>query len=221
MTDDEHDSHREVEVEVGVADDPGAPEDPDDLEAFETGQVPGGLRAAVEGVLMVVEEPVSVVRLAAALEAGVEQVREVLVDLADQYEEQQRGFVLREVAGGWRFYSRPDLAPVVQRFALDGQTSRLSPAALETLAVIAYRQPVSRARVAAVRGVSVDGVVRTLTTRGLIAEVGVDEQTGALLYGTTREFLERLGLSSLDELPPLAPYLPDTDVLDELVEVIR
>ena len=135
------------------------------------------------------------------------------VDLAAR-----RGFELREVGGGWRFYSRPALAPVVQRFVLDGQTARLTQAALETLAVIAYRQPVSRARVSAVRGVNVDGVVRTLTTRGLVTEVGTDETTGATLYGTTTTFLERMGLGSLDELPALAPYLPDADVLDELAE---
>jgi segregation and condensation protein B len=145
-------------------------------------------------------------------------VRELLEELSAEYTAQQRGFELREVAGGWRLYSRPELAPVVQRFVLDGQTARLTQAALETLAVIAYRQPVSRARVSAVRGVNVDGVVRTLTTRGLVTEVGTDEHTGATLYGTTTTFLERMGLGSLDELPALAPYLPDADVLDELAE---
>ncbi len=192
-----------------------------EVEAFEVEAVPGGLRAAVEGILMVVEEPVSQLRLAAALEVPAEQVHEVLVDLADDYRRAERGFGLHEVAGGWRIYSRADLAPVVQRFALDGQTTRLSRAALETLAVIAYRQPVSRARVSAVRGVSVDGVVRTLTTRGLICEAGVDEHTGAVLYATTNQFLERMGLTSLDELPALAPYLPGIDVLDELAEAGR
>ena len=180
--------------------------------------LPGGARAALEGVLMVVDEPVSEVQLAAALVLPRERVRELLEALSAEYVEQQRGFELREIAGGWRLYSRPELAAVVQRFVLDGQTARLTQAALETLAVIAYRQPVSRARVSAVRGVNVDGVVRTLTTRGLVTEVGTDEHTGATLYGTTTTFLERMGLGSLDELPALAPYLPDADVLDELAE---
>ena len=178
--------------------------------------VPGGARAALEGILMVADEPVPEVRLAAALVLPQDRVRQVLVDLAAEYDSDDRGFELREVAGGWRFYSRAVLAPIVHRFVLDGQTARLTQASLETLAVIAYRQPVSRARVAAVRGVSVDSVVRTLTTRGLVEEVGIDEHTGAILYGTTTSFLERMGLGSLDELPALAPFLPDVDVLDEL-----
>lgn len=143
-------------------------------------------------------------------------VRDVLLDLASEYDAQARGFELRAVAGGWRIFSRADLADVVGKFVLDGQTARLSQAALETLAVIAYRQPVSRARIAAIRGVSVDGVVRTLTVRGLVSEVGTDEGSGAHLYGTTPAFLERMGLISLEELPALAPYLPDTDVIEEL-----
>lgn len=169
---------------------------------------------------MVVEEPVSEVRIATAMRLPVRAVRDLLEALVADYAGADRGFELRAVAGGWRLYSRADLAPVVQRFVLDGQTAKLSAAALETLAVIAYRQPVSRARIAAVRGVSVDGVVRTLTTRGLIEEAGVDEQSGAILYQTTLTFLERMGLSSLDDLPALAPYLPDADVLDELSEVL-
>ena len=130
----------------------------------------------------------------------------------------QRGFTLRSVAGGWRMYSRPEFAPVVEKFVLDGQQARLTQASLETLAVIAYRQPVSRARVSAVRGVNVDGVVRTLVSRGLIEEVGDVGDSGAVLYRTTTYFLQRMGLSSLDELPALAPYLPDADVIDELIE---
>jgi len=187
-------------------------------EGLDLDLLPGGARAALEGVLMVVDEPVGEVRLAAALVLPRERVRELLESLSAEYVEQQRGFELREVAGGWRLYSRPELAPVVQRFVLDGQTARLTQAALETLAVIAYRQPVSRARVSAVRGVNVDGVVRTLTTRGLVTEVGTDEHTGVTLYGTTTTFLERMGFGSLDELPALAPYLPEADVLDELAE---
>jgi segregation and condensation protein B len=147
-----------------------------------------------------------------------DRVHSILTELAAEYTEQQRGFDLREVAGGWRVFSREALAPVVQRFVLDGQTARLTQAALETLAVIAYRQPIGRARVSAIRGVNVDGVVRTLTARGLVAEVGQDPESGAILYGTTPFFLEKLGLRSLEELPPLAPYLPEDDAVAELVE---
>ncbi|HZI98320.1 MAG TPA: SMC-Scp complex subunit ScpB [Actinomycetales bacterium] len=180
--------------------------------------MPGGARAAVEAVLMVVDEPVPDLTLAAALVLPRDRVRALLTEIAAEYNEQCRGFELREVAGGWRVFSRGDFAAVVQRFVIDGQTARLTQAALETLAVVAYRQPVSRARVSAVRGVSVDGVMRTLTTRGLVAEVGHDPETGAILYGTTGMFLERMGLGSLDELPALAPYLPEADALDEMVE---
>lgn len=195
------------------------PHDADPVEeGLDLDVLPGGARAALEGILMVVDEPVSEISLAAALVLPRERVRTLLDELSAEYTQQQRGFELREVAGGWRVYSRAELAPVVQRFLLDGQTARLTQAALETLAVIAYRQPVSRARVAAVRGVSVDSVVRTLTTRGLVAEVGTDPGTGAILYGTTTSFLERMGLSRLAELPALAPYLPEADVLDELAE---
>lgn len=194
----------------------------DDAESLEEGLdldvLPGGARAAVEAVLMVVDEPVPDLTLAAALVLPRDRVRALLTEIAAEYNEQCRGFELREVAGGWRVFSRGDFAAVVQRFVIDGQTARLTQAALETLAVVAYRQPVSRARVSAVRGVSVDGVMRTLTTRGLVAEVGHDPETGAILYGTTGMFLERMGLGSLDELPALAPYLPEADALDEMVE---
>ena len=144
-----------------------------------------------------------------------DDVRAHLQALEEEYAAACRGFTLRNVAGGWRMYSRAEYAPVVERFVLDGQQARLTQASLETLAVIAYRQPVSRARVSAVRGVNVDGVVRTLMSRGLIEEV---EESGAILYRTTPFFLQRMGLSSLDELPPLAPFLPDVDVIDELIE---
>ena len=128
---------------------------------------------------------------------------------------------LRSVAGGWRFYSRPEFAGVVESFVLEGQQARLTQAALETLSVVAYKQPVSRARVSAIRGVNVDGVMRTLLTRGLVEEVGQDHETGAHLYGTTSYFMERIGVTSLDELPELAPYLPDmADLEDELAEMV-
>lgn len=167
---------------------------------------------------MVVDQPVSEVALATALEQPVDLVRSHLEALAADYAEANRGFTLRDVAGGWRVYSRPEYAPVVERFLLDGQQARLTQASLETLAVIAYRQPVSRSRVSAVRGVNVDGVVRTLQSRGLIEEVGTDQQGGAVLYGTTSYFLQRLGLRSVEELPALAPFLPEVDILDELAE---
>jgi segregation and condensation protein B len=177
---------------------------------------PSGARGAVEAVLMVVEEPVDEVTMASALGLTVERVRTVLTDLAREYSAQGRGFELRRVAGGWRMYSRAEYAPVVERFMVDGQVARLTQAALETLAIVAYRQPVSRARVGAIRGVNVDSVMRTLAGRGLVEEVGQDPETGAVLYGTTQFFLHRIGLTDLDELPALAPFLPETDVLDEL-----
>jgi segregation and condensation protein B len=179
--------------------------------------LPGGARGALEAVLMVVEEPVEEVALASALGLPVERVVELLTELVAEYDAHSRGFELRCVAGGWRIFSRSAYAPVVERFVLDGQTARLTQAALETLAIVAYRQPVSRARVGAVRGVNVDAVMRTLVTRGLVEEAGNDPETGAVLYRTTSYFLQRIGLSSIDELPALAPYLPEADVLDELV----
>jgi segregation and condensation protein B len=178
-------------------------------------ELPGGPRAALEAVLMVVENPVDEVMLASALALPVERVAELLAQLVIDYDTAERGFELRRVAGGWRIYSRPAHAAVVERFVLDGQTSRLSQAALETLAIVAYRQPVSRARVSVVRGVNVDAVMRTLVTRGLVEEAGNDKETGAVLYKTTDMFLHKLGLTSLDELPALAPFLPEVDALDD------
>jgi segregation and condensation protein B len=190
----------------------------DEQIAFDLGAFPGGVRAALEAVLMVVDDPVTEEALASALELPIEDVHDHLVALEEDYAASQRGFTLRHVAGGWRMYSRSEFAPVVERFVLDGQQAKLTQASLETLAVIAYRQPVSRARVSAVRGVSVDGVVRTLLTRGLIEEVEDTGESGAILYRTTPYFLQRMGLGSLDELPALAPFLPDADVIEELVE---
>ncbi|MGL4744920.1 MAG: SMC-Scp complex subunit ScpB [Dermatophilaceae bacterium] len=196
-------------------------EEPPDQLAFDVADFPGGIPGAVEAVLMVTDEPVTATSLATAVEQPVADIEAVLAGLEAGYAAQNRGFTLREVGGGWRMYSRHEYAPVVERFVLDGQQARLTQAALETLAVIAYRQPVSRSRVAAVRGVNVDGVVRTLLTRGLVEEVGRDEESTATLYGTTSMFLERLGLGSLDELPALAPYLPEVDALDEIVDGVR
>jgi segregation and condensation protein B len=172
---------------------------------------PGGpsLQASVEAILLVADEPVPAVVLAQVLERPTEEVSALLRELSARYAAEERGFDLREIAGGWRFYTREDCAPVVERFVSEGQEVRLTQAALETLAVVAYRQPVSRARVSAVRGVNCDGVMRTLTLRGLVEDAGTDPETGAILYRTTGYFLERLGLASLDELPDLAPFLPD------------
>lgn len=198
--------------------DPAAPAD---LPSGEPGTLdldalPSGARGAVEAVLMVVDEPLTVLALATVLQRPTDEVDRLLRELAVDYDRAGRGFELREVAGGWRIYSRSAYAAVVERFVLDGQRARLTQAALETLAVIAYRQPVSRARVSAVRGVNVDGVVRTLLARGLVEERGADGETGAILYATTTYFLERLGLTSVDDLPALAPYLPEVDLLDEM-----
>ncbi|GAA4040180.1 SMC-Scp complex subunit ScpB [Nonomuraea soli] len=185
---------------------------PDDDEAPASGP---GLHAALEAILLVVDEPVAEITLAQVLERPTHEVAEALRALAAEYTEAGRGFDLREVAGGWRFYTRADCAPLVERFVRDGQQTRLTQAALETLAVVAYRQPVSRARVAAVRGVNSDGVMRTLVARGLVEEAGQDPESQAVLYRTTAYFLERLGLKGLDELPELAPFLPDDiDSLD-------
>ncbi|WP_172120018.1 SMC-Scp complex subunit ScpB [Actinomyces faecalis] len=177
------------------------------------------LRAAAEAILIVADEPVTATGLAEALGVSETEAEGVLVSLAAEYAGEQglpaRGFVLRRSGGGWRLASAAQFDDLVQRFVIGGATWRLSQAALETLAVIAYRQPVTRGRVASIRGVNVDGVVRTLHARGLIEEAGC-EPSGALLYRTTTQFLEYLGIDSLDELAPLAPYLPDTTALAEI-----
>lgn len=172
------------------------------------------LKPALEAVLMVVDEPATEAHLAKVLERTPREVARALRELVDEYEAQGRGFELRLVAGGWRFYSRADYAPAVEAFVLDGQQARLTQAALETMAVVAYRQPVSRSRVSAVRGVNCDGVMRTLLQRGLVEEAGTEPETGAILYRTTNYFLERMGLRGLDELPELAPFLPEADAIE-------
>jgi segregation and condensation protein B len=176
-----------------------------------------GLKASLEAILLVADEPVPVVVLAQVLERPRSEVTAELKNLAEEYQTQGRGFDLREIAGGWRFYTREDCAPLVERFVSDGQEVRLTQAALETLAVVAYRQPVSRARVSAVRGVNCDSVMRTLVLRGLVEEAGTDQETSAILYRTTGYFLERLGLPGLQDLPDLAPFLPEDieDIEDE------
>jgi segregation and condensation protein B len=174
-----------------------------------TGGPRSGLWPALEAILLVADEPVAENMLAQVLEVAQTEVSAALRGLAASYTEQGRGFELREVAGGWRYYTRAELAPLVERFVRDGQEVRLTQAALETLAVVAYRQPVGRAQVSAVRGVNCDSVMRTLVLRGLVEEAGTDHETGAILFRTTAYFLERLGLASLDHLPELAPFLPD------------
>jgi len=174
------------------------------------------LYSALESLLLVLDSPADEQSLANALDQPVDRVTEALRTLAIGYTEDARGIDLRRVGGGWRFYTRDRYAPFVEKLLLDGQRAKLTKAALESLAVIAYRQPVTRARVAAVRGVNVDGVIRTLLARGLIEECGTDADTGGILYRTTELFLERLGLSSLEDLPPIAPLLPEVDAIDDV-----
>jgi segregation and condensation protein B len=179
-------------------------------------------RRAIEAILMVAEEPIEPGVLAQLTEQPKDRVVELCEQLAEQYEAEERGFVLVRVAGGYRFQSHPDLAPYVERFVLDGKSARLSAAALETLAIIAYKQPLSRAQVASIRGVNVDSVIRTLEVRGYVAEVGRDPGPGqAALFGTTTLFLERLGLDSIDQLPALGEFVPSADVMEQLERSLR
>ncbi len=195
------------------AGEPAPEEEPEEpLELLAPEELSGGL----EALLFVMDDPVDEDTLVGALRCTVEQVRTGLADLAAGYDERRSGLTLRKVGEGWRLYTREEHAPVVERYLVDGQRSRLTQAALETLAVIAYRQPVTRARVSGIRGVGVDGVMRTLLSRGLVHEVGTDPDSGGGLYATTPLFLERLGLRSLADLPELAPLLPETSsMLDE------
>ena len=179
-------------------------------------------RRAVEAILMVAEDPVDPHLLAQLIEVSPAELSEAIAELGAVYEAEGRGFVIAQVAGGYRFQSHPELAPYVERFVLEGQTARLSSAALETLAIIAYKQPISRAQGAAIRGVNVDGVVRTLEGRGYIGEVGHDPGPGnPTLFGTTDVFLEKLGLNSIEDLPPLAGFVPDASVVEQLEQGLR
>ena len=181
-----------------------------DLSTDETAEVVAlDLVPALEAVLMVADQPLDQLTLATAVGHPPTAVQTALQELAASYDQEGRGFELRSVAGGWRFYTRAEYAPAVERFVLEGQQARLTSAALETLAVIAYRQPVSRGRVSAIRGVNVDGVVRTLLGRGLVEEAGSEDGSGAVLYRTTAYFCERMGLASLEDLPDIAPLLPE------------
>ncbi|MFG1761116.1 SMC-Scp complex subunit ScpB [Micromonospora echinofusca] len=189
-----------------------APEPPPELDDTE-------LRGALEAILLVVDEPVSELILAQVLEQPAERIGPLLDEIAAGYTAAGHGFELRRAAGGWRLYTRPEYATYVERFVLDGQSVRLTQAALETLAVIAYKQPVTRSRISAIRGVNCDGVIRTLVSRGLVEECGTEPDSGAFLYRTTTMFLEKLGLNSVDDLPPLAPFLPDD--VEELADATR
>lgn len=215
----ENDTVEEIVVDVVVDEsielDPAEVEE-DDAPADELGAPT--LAAGVEALLLLADEPMTVLSLAAATRRPVTEVEETIAQLVSEYDAQERGFELREVAGGWRYYTRAACSPLVERFVLDGQQARLTQASLETLAVIAYRQPVSRGRVAAVRGVNVDGVIRTLVARGLIEEAGHDD--GSILYRTTSHFLERMGIASLDDLPPLAEHLPDLADLEDVLDSV-
>src|SRR6266545_5393242 len=205
----------EPPVEEPGAEDPAEVEEPaaeapveaePESERTEEEAEPVDLAGPLEAILLVVDEPVSEVVLAQVLEQPTQRVTAALEELASAYADQARGFDLRRAAGGWRLYTRGDYASYVERFVLDGQQIRLTQAALETLAVVAYKQPVTRSRISAIRGVNCDSVVRTLVTRGLVEECGSEPESGAFLYRTTPLFLEKLGLDSLDQLPPLAPF---------------
>jgi segregation and condensation protein B len=218
----ESDAPAEPEASGDGGEEPG-PDDPEsDLVA--TGDVSllpdvtsdEALEAALEALLLVVDSPASEELLAETLEQPKSRIVVALRTMAQKFTDRASGIDLRRVGEGWRFYTRDVYAPFVEKLLLDGQRSKLTRAALESLAVIAYRQPVTRARVAAVRGVNVDGVIRTLLARGLIEEMGTDPETTGTLYVTTELFLERLGLSSLNDLPPIAPLLPEVDTIDDI-----
>jgi segregation and condensation protein B len=206
MTDDLPD----LDLDGGI---PGLPDPPEAAELD-----PEELGSVLEALLLVVDTPVTIEALAAAIEQPVYRVAAKLQAIADDLTERDSGIDLRKTSEGWRMYTRARFAPYVEKLLLDGARTKLTRAALETLAVVAYRQPVTRARVSAVRGVNVDAVMRTLLARGLITEAGSDADTGAVTFATTELFLERLGLTSLAELPDIAPLLPDVDTIEDLSE---
>lgn len=201
-------------VPSGDGSDSHAPIEPADALAPIEPVDPERVSALVEAILFLADAPLDPMALAAGVNLPLEAITTALADLQAGYRARSAGITLEHIAGGVRLYTRDDLAPVIEQYLRDGQRTRLTQAALETVAVIAYRQPITRARISAIRGVSVDGVIRTLLTRGLIIEVGVDSDTGGSLYATTAVFLEKMGLTSLEELPSLAPLLPELDGLD-------
>ncbi len=193
-----------------------------ETEIGDTTTEPVDLRRAIEALVMVATEPVRASLLAQLLEVPVETIEHTCAVLAESYDEAGNGFELTRVAGGYRYQSRADLAPYVERFVLEGQSARLSGAALETLAIVAYKQPISRAQVASIRGVDPDGVLRTLQGRGYVDIIGRDDGPGqAMLWGTTTDFLEKLGLDSLEQLPPLAGFVPTADIVEALEHGLR
>lgn len=209
----------ETSERSGAREGPGEPSGAGDSEG--AGPADDEARRAIEAVLMAAPEPVETSTLAQLLELPRRDVEERCEALASAYREERRGFALARVAGGWRFQTAPDLSDYVERYVLDGQRVRLSPAALETLAIVAYKQPVSRAQISAVRGVNVDSVVTTLLERGYIEEIGRDPGPGnAVLYGTTRRFLEHLGLDSVSDLPPLAEFVPGRETVEVLEQTL-
>lgn len=202
--------------------DPGTPETPDAPGPDEQSPLRVATKQAIEALVLVAEDPLPANLLGQLLEVAPATVEELCEELATGYEAEGRGFQLVRVGGGWRYQSHPDQAPYVERLVLEGQTSRLSAAALETLAIVAYKQPISRAQVASIRGVSVDGVMRTLQQRGYIAEIGKDPGPGqAVLYGTTHLFIQTLGINGLDDLPPLGDFVPNADVVEQLERGLR
>ena len=174
-------------------------------------------KRAIEAVLMAAIEPIEPQLLAQLTETPVDEIEALCTELHDEYERDGRGFTLAKIAGGYRYQTHADMAPYIERFVLDGQSARLSGPALETLAIIAYKQPVSRAQLSAIRGVNVESTIATLIQRGYVAEIGHDPGPGqAILYGTTTRFLEQVGLDSLQELPPLAGFVPEPEVVEAL-----
>lgn len=207
---------------AGPADDPAETDAASSAGHDDLSPIGDEARRALEAVIMVADQPIEASILAQLVERSPQQVEDLLAGLAASYEEDGRGFQLVRIAGGWRYQSHEDLSPYVERFVLSGQSARLSAAALETLAIVAYKQPISRAQVSAIRGVNVDGVMRTLQQRGYIAEVGKDPTPGnPSMFATTPLFLEKLGLNDVDELPSLGDFIPGADVVELLEQGLR
>jgi segregation and condensation protein B len=212
-----HDEQPDVELEVQVAEETSEvlAQDPRESLAITEPINPDSLQGAIEAILMVAEVPLSLVHLATSLDTPVPDIRQAVLAVKDDFDgvngTRPRGFEIREVGGGWRVFVREDYEWAVREFISNENPTKLSQAALETLAVIAYRQPIARGQIASIRGVNVDSVVRTLLSRGLITELFTDSETGAINYGTTPTFLETLGINALEDLPLISPYLPDAN----------
>jgi segregation and condensation protein B len=214
-----HDEHLEVETQENtnesIEQESNASQDPRESLAISEPINPESLQAAIEAILMVAEVPLSLVHLATSLNTPVPDIRNAVLAVRDDFDgvngTRPRGFEIREVGGGWRVFVREDYEWAVREFISNENPTKLSQAALETLDVIAYRQPIARGQIASIRGVNVDSVVRTLLSRGLITELFTDSETGAINYGTTPTFLETLGINALEDLPMISPYLPDAN----------